>query len=171
MDEFKVETRERLTIPEKDALFQWGKDLWDVAKHGLTWCETDLHFLGTENGKPVSHAGIHFHTFAIDDRTIELGGLNAVITIPAARRKGYGNRVVEAAENHMRDKTFVAFGMLFCNTGLIDFYRPRGWQLIEDPVTIDQPGGPCLAPEHVMIYPLRDTAWPTGPFNLNSYPW
>lgn len=171
MSRFEIHTKSRLTDEEKTALFGWGKDLWDNGRYGLTWAGCDVHFVGLEDGSPVTHSGMYYHTVEIEGRKIELGGLNGVITRPEARGKGYGGQIVGAAEDHAREQSSAEFGMLFCHPELADFYGPRGWHPIEGPVTIDQPDGPRPSPHVVMVYPFRGTEWPDGPFDLNSYPW
>ena len=171
MSRFEIQTKSKLTEEETETLFGWGDDLWNNDRYGLTWAGSDVQFVGLENGKPVTHAGMFYHTVEIAGRDIELGGLNGVITLPQARGKGYGSQIVGAAEDHARDQSTAEFGMLFCHPELVEFYGPRGWHPIDGPVTIDQPDGPRLTPHTVMVYPFRDTMWPDGPFNLNSYPW
>lgn len=166
-----ITVKTALTPAEKDALFGWGENLWDNDRYGLAWTGTDVHVVGVEAGVPVTHAGAYRHSLSHGGRTIVLGGLNGVITVPEARGKGYGGQVVAAAEDHMRRDMACDFGMLFCHPELVPFYGPRGWRAIDGPVTIDQPDGPRPSPHVVMVLPFRDDDWPEGPVDLGSYPW
>ena len=171
VDQLEIVEKVKLTEEEKTALFRWGEDLWDNDRYGLTWCGTDVHFVGYANGAPVTHSGVYRHTVRIDGRDVALGGLNSVITIPEARGKGYGNQVVGAAEDHMRSGGATDYGMLFCHPELAAFYGPRGWSAIEGPVTIDQPDGPRITPHTVMVMPFGGAQWSDVPLKLNSPPW
>ena len=166
-----IETRDGLSQPEKETLFGWSDDPWDNNRYGLTWTGTDVRFLGLEDGKPVTHSGLYFHSIDMGGREMTLAGLNSVITVPHARGKGYGGQIVGAAEDYMSEERPVDFGMLFCHPELQAFYGPRGWRAIDGPVTIDQPEGKRQTPHVVMVFPIADDTWPEGPVILNSYPW
>ena len=171
MAELEIVTKPKLTPEEKTSLFGWGDDLWANDKYGLTWVGTDIHVVGSVGGTAVTQAGAYLHTVTHNGSELRLGGLNGVITIPEARGKGYGNRVVSGAEQHIRVEMDADFGMLFCHPELVPFYEPRGWEIIDGPVTNDQPDGPRLTPHIVMVLPFKDATWSDGPFNLSSYPW
>ena len=171
MSELEIIEKSELTETEKTTLFKWGEDLWDNDRYGLTWCGTDVHFVGYLNEKAVTHSGVYGHVLSRDGHEIRLGGLNSVITTPDARGKGYGSLIVGAAEDHMQHTGSFDFGMLFCHPELEDFYGPRGWTAIDGPVTIDQPTGPRRTPHTVMVMPFTDSDWQDGPLELNSFPW
>ncbi len=171
MPNFTIKTRLNLDPEERKALFGWGDDLWDNDRYALTWRGTDVYCVGYVDDEAVSNAGAVCHSVQVGNRRVTLGGLNSVITVPAARGKGYGSQVVGAVERHMQEEMQVDFGMLFCHPELIPFYKRRGWQEIEGPVTIDQPEGPRETPHIVMVLPFCDEAWTDEAFELGCLPW
>ena len=171
LGKLEITTKEKLTEAEKETLFRWGDDLWDNDRYGLTWCGTDVHFVGYENGAAVTHSGVYLHTLTIGGHDVVLGGLNSVITVPKARGKGYGGQIVGAAEKYMQSQGSIDFGMLFCHPELVAFYGPRGWSAVKGPITIDQPDGPRVTPHTVMVMPFTVAEWLDGPLDLKSFPW
>jgi hypothetical protein len=53
----------------------------------------------------------------------------------------------------------------------VPFYQSQGWQLVKQPVLIEQPAGEIASPLGVMVLPFGGQPWPDGKIKLNSFPW
>ena len=62
-------------------------------------------------------------------------------------------------------------GLLFCLPKLTAYYEALGWQEVESPVLIEQPGGKIVSPLCVMALPLVGEGWSSGSIELGSLPW
>ena len=160
-------------IPKLDAtrLFEWGQDLWSIDCYQLSWRQWDWGFVGYLNDAPVSHVGTLTHTVSVAGEEVLIGGLAAVLTLPEVRGQGHGSTTLETAVRFLRESEQVSFVLLFCRDQLFPFYEPRGWRRIEDVVTIQQPDRDRPSPLNTVVRSLDGSAWPSGPVNLNSYPW
>jgi len=65
----------------------------------------------------------------------------------------------------------VEFGLLVCEEDVVPFYERLGWQVVEGPLTFDQPGGQATWPAVVMVLPCGGKAWPEGMIDLCGLPW
>lgn len=54
---------------------------------------------------------------------------------------------------------------------MVPFYQSQGWQLVEQPVLIEQPSREIASPLRVMVLPFGGQSWPDGKIKLNSFPW
>lgn len=66
----------------------------------------------------IEHAGQQYKTY----------GLSGVLTYPAFRKKGYGNRVVEAATGVIRADPAADIAVLWTGADLDGFYDRWGWE-------------------------------------------
>ena len=58
-------------------------------------------------------------------------------TLPAARRKGFAAEVLANLETESRAHFGAKFGFLQARELAIPFYQSQGWQIIDDPYSID----------------------------------
>lgn len=156
---------------ERQALFGWGEDLFDVKRYGLQWRLKDWHCVVYEDGAPCANASVLRHEVELGGRPTVIGGLGSVIALPEVRGRGLARRAVGRATELMRDNLGASFGLLFCLPRLLPYYAPLGWRLLEQGVLIDQPDGRIPAPFPVMILPFTDRSWPAEQIDLESLPW
>ncbi|MDQ3806018.1 MAG: hypothetical protein M3416_19580, partial [Acidobacteriota bacterium] len=83
----------------------------------------------------------------------------------------HAQRGMRHAAEFMRHEWGVEFGLLFCRDALVPFYERLGWQLVNEPVEVEQESGPVVSTLNVMVLPCDGRDWPAGPVSLNSLPW
>lgn len=172
MSRYEIVRRAELNDRERKILFGWGEDVFDSARLGLTWRPAEHCLVCLDpRGEPVAHCGLLQHEITVGTRSLRVGGVGGVITVPARRGEGQATRLMHEAARIMTDEWQVAFGLLFCHRELETFYSALGWQRLSEPVTIEQPAGRCESPSTAMILPCRETHWPPGPVDLCSLPW
>lgn len=160
-----------LTEDERRRLYEWGPDVFGTAEHGLVWRPASWHVLVAEAGELVAHAGFLSHRVEVAERPVAVGGLGGVVVLPEAQGKGYARVAVEAAVRAMTYAFAPEFSLLFCTERRVPLYEHLGWQLLEEPVLVEQPAGEQICPTRTMVLPLRDHPWPAGPVRLGSLPW
>jgi GNAT superfamily N-acetyltransferase len=160
-----------LTDEEQRRLFGWGENIFGVQAHALHWRHKDLRFVMLEDGEMISHAGILKHSVSVEGVPVLVVGLGGVVTVPEAQRKGFARQLVKHAMSYAETEWKVAAGLLFCREEMVPYYEKLGWQTVESPVLIEQPGGTTTSPLHVMVLPFGNFSWPAGTVELNSLPW
>jgi hypothetical protein len=172
-NELSVEIRyaEALTEEERQALFFWGQDIFGLEDREYRWRPKEYHFITEEDGRPLSHVGLIKTTVSAGGRTVTVGGVGGVVTVPEAQ----GRYLVHAAMQHAAEficrELGANFGMLFCLPRLEPFYARQGWQTIEDEVEFDQPEGKKVWPYRVMVQPCGERVWPSGRVEIEGPPW
>jgi len=167
----EIRLSENLTEEEWRALFEWGENIFGAEDLRYRWRPKELHFVLEEGGRPVGHVGLLQHTVTAGGRPVTVAGVGGVVTTPEAQGRGLAQRGMRHAAEFMRQEWGVAFGLLFCRDALVHFYERLGWQLVQDPVEIEQDAGPVVCSLNVMVLPCDGREWPAGPVSLNSYPW
>jgi GNAT superfamily N-acetyltransferase len=156
---------------ERQALFGWGEDLFDVKRYGLQWRLKDWHFVLYEDGAPRANASVLRHEAEVGGQRTVIGGLGSVIALPEVRGRGLARQAVGRASEFLRDNVGASFGLLFCLPRLVPYYGAQGWRQLDQGVVIDQPDGKIPAPFPVMILPFADRPWPAEQVELGSLPW
>jgi len=166
------EIRQVQTLSEVETrqLFGWGDNIFGVKSLNLRWRPKDVHFLLHIDGRPVSHVGLVKHVVAVDGEPVTVGGVAGVVTIPEAQRQGHARELMQHAMRCLEEWKVDA-GLLFCLKRLISYYEALGWQLVKQPVLIEQPAGEIPSPLEVMVSPFGGRPWPAGTVKLNSFPW
>lgn len=171
-----IKQTDALTDREFKTFFAWGENIFGALPHTLTWRPKDIHFVLYADGKPLSHVGLLRHSVKVSGAPLTVAGLGGVVTVPGSQRCGLAQRMMEHAYEFMDREWDADAGLLFCLPEREAYYRRLGWQTLEVPVTIQQPGGShglrkMLSPLPVMVLPLGTTSWPSGPVDLDSLPW
>lgn len=161
---------EFLTDLEKQKLFDWGDDIFGVSSLELRWRGKDYHLLMYIDGSPVSHVGILKHSASIGGQSLMVGGVGGVVTVPEEQNRGHARELMQHAPK-LLEEWRVAAGLLFCLKRTVPFYESQGWQLVEQPVLIEQPRCEIISPLEVMVLPFAGHPWPNGNVKLNSFPW
>lgn len=161
-----------LSDAEKKALLEWGPNIWGTEIEALTWRPKTLHLVGYVGSVSVSKVSILRTEVEIGDEKLVIGGIGGVVTVPEAQGQGHAGELMRAAIEHFRNEWQVDAGMLFCLPRLAPYYAGQGWQEVDSPVLVDQPGGrQPPAPVRVMVLPLARSAWPDGPVVVPGLPW
>ncbi len=103
-------------------VFQGANRFWD-------YTVKDTHPVNVaivENGVLISHAEVNWRTLEHRGATYKVYGISAVFTNPPFRKEGFGQQVVEAATQYIRDSD-ADVAMLFCLPAMQDFYARCGW--------------------------------------------
>lgn len=159
-----------LSDSERRKLFDWGDDIFGANNLNLRWRPKDVHFLMKVDGETVSHVGVLKHDVSVGGQPVTVGGLGAVVTIPAFQRKGYARKLMLHAAGFL-EKWEVEAGLLFCLQRRVPYYESQGWQTLKAPVTIRQPAGEMVSPLKVMVLPFGKSSWADAEVHLNSFPW
>jgi GNAT superfamily N-acetyltransferase len=160
-----------LSAEEWERLFGWGEDIFGADELNLSWRAKDWHFLIYEDGEPVSHAAVLKHTVAVGEKPVVVGGVGGVVTHERAQGKGYARTLMRKVADFLENEWRVEAGLLFCLPRMIPFYESLGWQLVEEPVFIEQPSGAIKSPMSVMVLPFGGNEWGAGQVELQSLPW
>lgn len=167
----EIRRADKLTDDEKQQLFGWGEDIFGVNSLNLRWRGKDLHFTLFEDGEAASHVGLLQHVVEVNGQPLTVGGVGAVVTRKQSQGKGYARRLMQQAADFMKQEWRVDAGLLFCFDRLMPFYQSLGWQLVAEPVMVEQPPDKIAAPLNVMMLPLNTPVWPAGAVELRGLPW
>ena len=117
------------------------------------------HFVVMERGLLISHADVSQRTITHLGETYRLCGVGEVMTHPAFRHEGHGQRVVVAATDYIFSRD-ADIAMLFTAPELGSFYASSGgWiALSNHDITFGDPSQPKLSDEFVMMLFLSDKA-------------
>jgi len=166
-DEIRVV--QTLTDAERLSIQAWDEE---QGAFGLVWRPVQMHVLRYVAGVLVAKAGIVEHRLASDvDGELRIGGVGGVITKPSVRGHGHATAVMNYVGGYLCEQLKVNFGMLFCRDKLIPFYEALGWEVLEGPLTFQQPSGSVSSPFPAMILSCVSAPWPKRAVNLNSEPW
>jgi len=166
----EIKLSESFTDVEKQQLFGWADDIFGAASLNLRWRPKELHLLLYARGKAVSHVGLLKHTISVEGRAVIVGGVGGVVTVPEMQKRGYAWLLMRHAAK-LFGEWKVDAGLLFCLQRMVSFYGSLGWQVVGQPVMIEQPDGKIASPLEVMVLPSNGYVWPDGSVELNSLPW
>jgi aminoglycoside 2'-N-acetyltransferase I len=166
-----IRVTKALTDEERRRLFGWGENIFGVEDGKYTWRPKDIHIVLDVDGQAASHVGLVEHTVEVGGRPVRVAGVGGVATNGELHGRGYARKAMSYATDFMRDEMKVEFGLLFCLDRLKPFYEQLGWQLLAEPVEVEQPAGRIPSPLNVMVLPFGGRAWPAGTTDLRSLPW
>jgi predicted acetyltransferase len=120
------------------------------------WVDRDLVHVLEEDGEARASATVLPLEVFVDGRTVPMGGIAAVTTDPAYRRRGYAGELMRAVLWGMRERE-MHLSML--NPFAHAFYRAYGWELATEAVAYTlKPTDLSTSPEqrHVRAYTEED---------------
>ena len=97
-----------------------------------------MHWLAEVDGSIVSHASVVRRRLEAGDRVLRTGYLEAVATLPAFERRGYGSMVVRAAGKYLLPR----FELGALSTPVPGFYLRLGWEPWLGPTSVRTADGP-----------------------------
>lgn len=144
---------------------------WGSVGEALQWREKS-HNLGLcdDTGNLVALAGLIIAEVRVADAPLVVAGIGGVIVTRSARGRGFARMLIERLLQ-MAHELGAERAMLFCLPANIDLYAKFGFELIEEPVWVAQPGGSIEMPLRAMWKPLTPAAnWPGGKIELLDRP-
>ncbi|MFZ1925192.1 MAG: GNAT family N-acetyltransferase [Solirubrobacteraceae bacterium] len=144
---------------------------WGGVGEALQWREKS-HNLGVcdDAGNLVALAGLILAEVRVADAPLQVAGIGSVIVTRSARGRGFARVLIERLLQ-IAHKLGAERAMLFCLPANISLYAKFGFELIEEPIWVAQPGGLIEMPLRAMWKPLTPAAkWPRGKIELLDEP-
>ncbi len=117
-----------------------------------------VYFVVAEEHALFSHAAVVTRSVECNGQTYSCGGLSAVLTYPAFRKRGYATQVVQAASDHLGSASF-DMALLWTSPDKELFYSRFGWEHRPAMRTfVGSPASPNLYDVFAMIRLLSDRA-------------
>ncbi len=107
----------------------------------------------------------------IDKRSVQLAGINNVITPPPFRGNGYSSLAMGFVAKWIFETLNVELGLLLCADELVPFYQRLGWQSATGSLVFDQPGGKITWTQNVMVYTRDRSRFIADKIDLCGFPW
>jgi aminoglycoside 2'-N-acetyltransferase I len=123
----------------------FAEDDWTHALGGL-------HFVLDVEGQIVTHAAVVERRLHLGDVPVRAGYVEAVATDPGHENRGYGSRVMEAVNEHLR----ATFELGALGTGRHHFYERLGWRTWTGPAYVRAPEGLRRTPDdegYILVLP------------------
>ena len=110
----------------------WEEEYYEPEKNPLL--DPDQVYVVEEDGEIRATAAVLPLEVFYEGRTVPMGGMAAVATHPAYRRRGYAGELIQAALRGMRERN-VHLSMLhpFAHS----YYRRYGWELATEAISYD----------------------------------
>ncbi len=162
---------ERITDSDWQQVVAGELEPWGGVGETLRWREKS-HNLGLcdNAGNLVALAGLVLAEVRVAGAPLQVAGIGGVIVTHSARGRGFARVLVERLLQ-IADRLGAKRAMLFCLQVNTSLYAKFGFQLIEEPVWVPQPGGLIEMPLRAMWKPLTPAAnWPAGKIELLDEP-
>lgn len=105
-----------------------------------------MHMVIGKSRELIAYAGIICTAIEHQGIAYKCYGLTGVLTFPAFRKKGYGGRLIEAANNLIREDASADIALLWTATHNVRFYAQQGWEPMPNMQTFD--GDPAQPTPH-----------------------
>jgi GNAT superfamily N-acetyltransferase len=165
---------DQIPASERDTFARWAAEIFAgsaVAKH-FTWVNHWAYQVVVYRGStPVSYLRLVDRIGLVDGYRVRMGGVADVMTPPDHRGKGFAGLALDEARNTIFDTMKAQLGVLLCAEELVHFYARHDWQLVDCPVTIDQPGGRRVWPQCTMVLGRPGETWVPKSIDLCGLPW
>ncbi len=89
-----------------------------------------IHFVVTDGDVLISHAMVASRRLAHGGETFNVFGLSSVFCYPTHRGSGFGEQVVAAATECIRQQHDADLALLFCGERVKSLYTRHGWQIV-----------------------------------------
>jgi GNAT superfamily N-acetyltransferase len=129
----------KLDVPREIAIqiasyvrFQWpafigrNNPLWE----GTPYPNHCLHFVLTDGDVLISHAIVSSRWLEHCGKQFNVYGLSSVFCYPTHRGSGFGEQIVAAATDHVRQQNDADLALLFCGERVRSLYQRQGWEHI-----------------------------------------
>jgi predicted GNAT family N-acyltransferase len=162
---------EKVTDEDLQQVIAGEPEPWGGIGERLRW-RAKTHNLGLRDdaGDLVALAGLVLAEVRVADASLLVAGIGGVIVTRAARGRGLSHVLIERLLQ-LAEELGAEWAMLFCLPANVGLYAGFGFQLIQEPVFVQQPSGMMEIPLHAMWRPLTSTAeWPQGRVELLDEP-
>ncbi|MCB0356741.1 MAG: GNAT family N-acetyltransferase [Bdellovibrionales bacterium] len=105
---------------------QWATPNWTIA------------LLGNDNSL-IGFLNIIERELLFDDQEIDASGINNVIVFNPYRGLGYGEVLMQRAQEFFTEELKSDIGLLLCADEVSGFYEKLGWKKFKGPLLYDQP--------------------------------
>ena len=159
---------------ERETFARWAAEIFagSAIARQFAWVDHWAYQVVVYRGSiAVSFLRIVDRTGLVDGCPVRMGGVADVMTPPEHRGKGFAGLALEKAREAIFDRMKVRLGVLLCAEELVHFYARHGWQLVDCPVTIDQPGGKQVWPQCTMLLARPGEMWTPKAIDLCGLPW
>jgi aminoglycoside 2'-N-acetyltransferase I len=163
-----------LTTEKRDQAERMVRSIFGKSYDEYLWGRNDWYILVHVNGVLACHITITDRIVRVGpqgEHNLRVGGIGGVATLPEFRGRGLASLAMNRAAAFMRAQYAADFGLLVCSEILQPFYSGLGWLPISDPMTYDQPGRKIQNEGPLLYLPCRQANWPSGPVDLNGFPW
>ena len=144
------------TLIGKD--YTWASPQWSI----LVWDEDEL----------ISRVGLVAREIISNGEPKVIGGIGSVLTHPERQDKGHATEAMCEAVRLFNEELKVAYGLLFCTSRLIEFYKRLQWKPFEGQVFVEQPRGKVeFSANNAMVLDIKEPAPLNGSLDLNGLPW
>ena len=119
--------------------------------HPAMWHPT--YFIVNEQRALYSVATAVWQDITVNGETYRTHGLSGVLTYPAFRKKGYGQQVVTAATDFIKQQAGADLAILWTGSNLETFYNRSGWEYPQAfTVTTGEPENPEIGEFPMLLY-------------------
>lgn len=87
--------------------------------NNIKWAEPDLAVVYIHEDQLASFCNIVLRSVSIDERLINVAGVNNVITPHEYRGKGFSTKILQYTQETLFKSIEVEFGLLFCSIDLV----------------------------------------------------
>ena len=129
-----------VTQKEEGFINLWSQEYFgEVAvSRGLKKAPVHWRIFLSDGGKLVSHVALTEFTIEVNGCTQVAGAVGGLFTDKKIMGQGYGNKLMDYAEQYIFEQLDLKMGILFCLSSLVPFYSSRQWDLVDSPVTLAQ---------------------------------
>jgi predicted N-acetyltransferase YhbS len=162
---------DRITDGDWQQIIAEEPEPWGGVVETIHWREK-THNLGLRDDAEnlVAVAGLLLAEVQVGDEQFQVAGIGSVIVTRAARKRGLARLLIERLLE-IAPELGAERAMLLCLPANIGLYAKFGFQVIEEPVWVQQPQGLVEMPMAAMWKPLTSTAaWPEGRIELLGQP-
>jgi predicted GNAT family N-acyltransferase len=125
-----------------------------------------------EEGELVSRVGLLTREILSNGETKMIGGIGGVLTHPDSQGKGHASEAMREAARLLNEELEVSFGLLFCSSRVVEFYKRLDWKSFRGNIFVDQRRGRVeFSGNHPMVLDVNEPAPVSGSLDLKGYPW
>ncbi len=159
---------------DREVFARWATEIFagTPAAKQFTWVDHWAYQVAVyADSSPVSHLRIVDRTVLIDAQPVRVGGVADVMTPAEFRGQGFAGRAMKEAAHVIFELMQARLGLLLCAPPLVRFYACYGWQMVDCPVSMAQPGGSVTWPQCTMLLVRPGETWAPRSVDLCGLPW
>ena len=169
---------DQLTDTQKESLKQLRTAVYPTAMLAtligkqVTWMSPQWSILVWDGDELVSRVGLVVREIISNGEPKVIGGIGGVLTHPERQDKGHATETMREAVRLFNQDLKVAYGLLFCGSRLIEFYKRLQWKPFEGQVFVQQLRGKIeFSANNAMVLDVKEQAPLNGLLDLNGLPW